>query len=449
MLHHAERHRLFLAVAQLDLERLVQPLVAAVGLEIRLLAFADEVEGVARRHAHRLVARRVVNAVFAGELQLPVVAAAIEPQLARGQCDAEMIRLCVHELAHDDDLLVALRAVAAVVVQPAVKAVAHARRAVIDVDDRRFHALGADELHLLLLAVAQRRGPRNRVEMKFVEGFFGDGGSFHGIHRHRLHHVAASPHQPVLRLNLVHVARHQLDLRVAERRPAVVVHRDPAEYVHIVTLLRRDEVVVRLPRESARDVAHLGVELRRFRRLQQPVERGLENCVVAQTRKQRLPRQTELQLAVHLDNGLLRAAAGHEAAADDLAGNQLACRRVVLHAHVLEINRLALVQREQQFLRDGVVAVILLQDLHHAFASSVAQDDRIRLDVRRRAREPHLVHARLEVERHGIADDREVLVVDGERRLRQRRERGRRAESEEGRECFHNSFGWLLEITHN
>ena len=182
MLDHANFHGVgLLAVAQLDLEGLVYPFVAGVHLEIRLLAFAHEVEGISRRHAHRFIARRVVNGVLADELQLAVGIAAIETQLAGGQGYAELVRLGVLELALDDDLLVVAHAIAAVVVQ-AVELVAH--RTVINVDGRRIHLFGVDELDLLGLTVMQRGRSGDAVEMKFVKGFLGDGGSGGGVHRH-------------------------------------------------------------------------------------------------------------------------------------------------------------------------------------------------------------------------------------------------------------------------
>ena len=95
-----------------------------------------------------------------------------------------------------------------------------------------------------------------------------------------------------------------------------------------------------------------------------------------------MPGRRKLQFAVHLDDRLLRLAAGNVAAADDFAGNQFARLRVVLQPRFLKINRLALEQRQQQFLRDRVVAVILLEDLQRMFAGRVAQDDRVRLHLR-------------------------------------------------------------------
>ena len=58
-----------------------------------------------------------------------------------------------------------------------------------------------------------------------------------------------------------------------------------------------------------------------------------------------------------------------------------------------EVNGLAFVKRKQQFLRDGIVAIILFQNLQAA-PGGIAQDDGIRLKVRGDARKLGMVHAR-------------------------------------------------------
>src|ERR1039458_7888728 len=129
--------RVLLAVAQLDLERFVNPLVAGVHAEIRLLALADEVEGIAGGHADGFVARRVVNRILADELQLAVGIAAVESQLARRQRDAELVRFGVNKLALDENFFVSgVGAVFLPVVQP-VKLIAC--RTVINVNRSEEH----------------------------------------------------------------------------------------------------------------------------------------------------------------------------------------------------------------------------------------------------------------------------------------------------------------------
>ena len=96
-----------------------------------------------------------------------------------------------------------------------------------------------------------------------------------------------------------------------------------------------------------------------------------------------------------------------------------------------KINRLALEQRQQQFLRDGVVAVILLPNLERMFAGRVAQNHRVRLDARGRIGITHIVDAGLEVERDRVAHDGEVLVVNGEGRLGNGSETRHRADDQQ------------------
>ena len=127
----------------------------------------------------------------------------------------------------------------------------------------------------------------------------------------------------------------------------------------------------------------------------------------------------------------------HIAAANNFALNDLFLRQAIGAIDRFKINRLALEQRKQQFLRHRVVAIILFQNLQRSFAGRVAQNHRVRLDMCRRAGVMDVAHASLQVERHGVAHDGEVLVVNGERRLRERREGCRRAEEKTGRECFH------------
>lgn len=83
----------------------------------------------------------------------------------------------------------------------------------------------------------------------------------------------------------------------------------------------------------------------------------------------------------------------------------------------LEINRLALVERKQQLLRDRVVAVTLFEDLERT-PSQIAQDDGVGLKVRSDTGEVDVVDAGGQVERKIFPGDEEILVVDGERRSR-------------------------------
>ena len=68
----------------------------------------------------------------------------------------------------------------------------------------------------------------------------------------------------VAALNLAHVARHQFDLGVLKRLAALVVHRDPADEIEQVAVLRRDDVVIGFPSHPAGHVREFGVEFCRL-----------------------------------------------------------------------------------------------------------------------------------------------------------------------------------------
>ena len=155
-------------------------------------------------------------------------------------------------------------------------------RAIININSLRADAGRTHELDLLGLLIAQRCGTLQGVEMEFVERLLSHYG-LHGVPRHgfRLHGVRSLRHCALL--NFVHVARKQLDTRILKRLAALVAHRDPAHHIEDVNLacgfIRNDQVVIRLPAHSATDVRNFGVEFSRIVRLQQPVQRGLQNRV--------------------------------------------------------------------------------------------------------------------------------------------------------------------------
>ena len=96
--------------------------------------------------------------------------------------------------------------------------------------------------------------------------------------------------------------------------------------------------------------------------------------------------------------------AAHNFAFDD------SCRSGALHQ---ELDGLAFIKREQQFLRDRIVAVILFQHLQGA-SGRIAQDHGIRLKVRGDARILGAVNPGREIKRHIFPRHKEILVVDGE-----------------------------------
>ena len=80
-----------------------------------------------------------------------------------------------------------------------------------------------------------------------------------------------------------------------------------------------------------------------------------------------------------------------------------------------KVDRLAFVEREQQLLRDGIGAIVLLQHLQRALAAGIAQDHRVGLEMRRDLGETYGVHSGGQLQRNIFAHQRKVPVVDGER----------------------------------
>src|ERR1039458_5388546 len=72
---------------------------------------------------------------------------------------------------------------------------------------------------------------------------------------------------------------------------ALVVQRHPAHQLQGVACLWRHDVIVAAPTYAAGNIAQFGVEPGRLSGIQDPIERGFENCVVAQRGENRLPRQ--------------------------------------------------------------------------------------------------------------------------------------------------------------
>ena len=80
-----------------------------------------------------------------------------------------------------------------------------------------------------------------------------------------------------------------------------------------------------------------------------------------------------------------------------------------------KVDGLAFVEREQQLLRDGIGAIVLLQHLQRALSARIAQDHRVGLEMRRDLGETYGVHSGGQLQRNVFAHQRKVPVVDGER----------------------------------
>ena len=230
MLDYAHIHWLFLVVAHFDFERFGRAAFSRLHDVVRASAFSGQVEGVASVEADGLVARRVVDDIFAGEFDLAVIVTAVKTDSPLGQRHAEMIGLRVNELAHHPDFRIRFGAVVVIVADvvpaPAVVAVEVDLGAVVNVKLFGGHSGSVDELHLFCLAVAQCSGAFERVEVVFVKRLLGHG----RIEARASYASCLHVHGPAIhsRLNFVHIAGHELDAGVFEGFAGFVVHSDPA-----------------------------------------------------------------------------------------------------------------------------------------------------------------------------------------------------------------------------
>src|SRR5437870_7713259 len=67
--------------------------------------------------------------------------------------------------------------------------------------------------------------------------------------------------------------------------------------------------------------------------------------------------------------------------------------------------------------KDSESAIILLEHLNRMFAARITQNDRIRLQMHSDIGHLNLVRPRLQGQGQFLANDSEILVIDGERRL--------------------------------
>jgi len=79
-----------------------------------------------------------------------------------------------------------------------------------------------------------------------------------------------------------------------------------------------------------------------------------------------------------------------------------------------EIDSLAFVERKQHLFGDGVVAIVLLENAQMAGFIEGAEEDGVGFEVAGDVGDFDVVLAGLQVERQAVANDGELLVVDGE-----------------------------------
>ena len=272
----------------------------------------------------------------------------------------------------------------------------------------------------------QRRWAFERVQVIFIKGFFGHrrpclhrsnrSGSHHGFHI-----VDATL------LNLVHIARHQLDPRVPKSFSALIIERHPAHQFEVRALGGRYDVVTRFPIHPSGHVTQFRGGAPGFVRIQFPRKRRLQDRVVRQRRKNRLTGQSELQLPIHFDHRLSRAflyvgglrlviplpvhggSVRHESAANDFSLHDRFVRRY-------EVNRLSLIQGQQQLFGHGIVPVVLLENPQMPPFLERSQKNRVRFQVPGNVRDFHVILTGLQFHLESLAHHGELLVVNRQRR---------------------------------
>ena len=154
----------------------------------------------------------MVDFALAGEFKLAaILAVKAHPALRQG--DSKLVLLAVSKLAEDRDFWT--------------------ESGIENVNGLGLHTTRSEKLHLLRLAIPERSRARERVEMKFIEGFFGDGRRVsHSSHRHHTPFTL----QKLMGINFGNIPRHEMDTGFLEVPARPVLHRDPTDDIDAVAL---------------------------------------------------------------------------------------------------------------------------------------------------------------------------------------------------------------------
>jgi len=402
VLDDADGDGVFFAVAEGDFEGFRGGVVGGVDTEVGAFSLADEVEGVAGVDFYEFIGWSVVELVFSGEFE-GVSIGAVEADAAFREGNAEVVLLGVFELAGDGDFCGALGSEFFVgAAEGGVDGLPVGDvGTVVGVDGFGLDGGGAEEFDLLGFLMEEGGRALQGVEVEVVEGFFGHFGFVHG-HGGNGHscHVSAG-----WRGDFIHIPREEFDFGVLEIASGLVLHGDPADDFEGVAFFRCDDVVAGLPCESTGDVGEFGLGFYGLGGLDFPDEAGFEDGVVAEGGKEGFSGEAELDFPVDFDDGGLIGCG-----ADDFSPHDAVGFGDLAHE---EIDFLSFGEREQELLRDGIVAVVLLENAQRG-AGGIAEDHGIWLEEAGGTIKDKLASAGREVERQGIADDGEVLIVNRE-----------------------------------
>ncbi len=214
MFDGADFDGIFFAVAELDFEGFVENMIALVGFEVGALALSDEVEAIADEEANDFAFWGMIDVIFADELELAVIVLGVKADATFGEGDAEFVGLGVFEFAIDINLFVGSGAIIRVATDIHAEAPSADGGAVVNVDAFGFHAGRPDELDLFGFLIAEGGEVRQSVEVKFVEGLFGN--DWWGIHFHGGCHREVASHCRLWGLDFIDIASHEFDFGILE-----------------------------------------------------------------------------------------------------------------------------------------------------------------------------------------------------------------------------------------
>ncbi len=209
----------------------------------------------------------------------------------------------------------------------------------------------------------------------------------------------------------MNISSDEFNFGLIESRAGVVFESDPTDEIDEILVLWGDDVVGSFPTEACGDVGEFGVDFSGSGGVNFPSEGRVELGIGAEGGEAGFAWEGELEFAIDLDDGLGVFAAWDIATSDHLALN----RAVGLLGFAEdEIDGLVFEEREEKFLGERIIAIILLEDLDGEFCGGIAKDHGVGFEVSGDSGEGEVVGAGLKCEGNGLANDREVSVVDGE-----------------------------------
>ena len=339
----------------------------------------------------------MIDLVLADELQAAVNVRLVDPHPTGRQRNAQSRRLLVLDLQVDVDIRIRIAAIAGIIVEPAVEA--QSRRAVVDEELLGRHFGSTGELDLFRLVVANGDRALHVVQMVLEELSFlhprGGCGHSHLF----LHHL---PRVDRIRRHHVYVPSDQFQFGIGIGCPAPVVEGDPAVEVQGRIIFVELHHIVGMPIDP---IGHIGdCHLLGLASLgiYQPDQGGPGDETFRQLGEVELAHLIQSNdshtTILGLQDDIIRSGEENALIAAPILGD--------------EFNLLVNVFLHQLLAANDVVFVILFQYRGAFWVGQGAEKDAGGVNLSSHIRELHLVHAPFQLKRTGIADQRDILVVD-------------------------------------